>query len=357
MYHGHLDFFDYCEINSIDTDELVQALETIGAPDFAKNLQSAIESTQEENCLDADVWFVEHDAALLEKIREYWRGNLEEYYEIIDEDYTLRPPKDGFWVAIFIAWFVCIMMIVASLTNPDPDDSLRFLILSICSLISTVIILFLYAKRWKMTIKKDDITIRFLFLIRKRFNFNEISDMRWLKRGVILNVHGKRMLFVRQDVKGYSTFCSQLSLDRKKVDKPVIMTIRRSNPKKIEGIMWPLICIGFLAWSLSRQVNPAGAIEISVLSVPILAALIYMTHNLRWKITVYESSIKIRTALSAEKEYRIADIIKVNLKKKRAFFFTADGKSFNMEYSEGYNELTQRLQDEGIPFYRDGEMI
>jgi len=356
-YHGHLDFFDYCEANSIGTDELIQALETIGATEFAKNFLKAIESRQEENCLDADVWFVEHDEALLETIREYWRSNLEEYYEIIDEDYTMRPPKDGFWVAAIIAGVVCIMMIFASLSNPDPDARMMFLIVSVCSLLSTGMILFLYAKRWKMTIKKDEITIRFLFLIKKRIKFDEISDTRWRNRGLIINAHGKRLLYIRKDVKGYGTFCTQLSLDRKQVDEPAIMTIRRSIPKKIEGVMWPLAFVVFLAWSLSRQVNPAGIIEITVLSAPIPLALIYTVHNMRWKITVFESHIRVRTALSAEKEYRITDIVKVNLKKKRAFFFTADGKSFNMEYSEGYAELTLRLQNEGIPFYREGELI
>ena len=356
-YHGHLDFFEYCETNGIETNELVQALETIGAPEFAENLLNAIDSRQEDNCLDADVWFVEHEEALLAAIREYWRSNLEEYYEIIDEDYTMRPPKDGFWVATFIAGFVCIMMIIASLTNPNPDDRLHFLVISICSLLSTGMILFLYAKRWKMTIKKDEITIRIMFLIKKRINFAEISDMRWRNRGVIIHAHGKRLLFIRNDVKGYSTFCTQLSLDREQVDEPAKFTIRRSNPKKIEGVMWPLACIVFLAWSLSREVNPAGIIEISILSAPIPVAFIYMIHCMRWKITVFESGIKVRTWLSAEKEYQIADIAKVELKKKRAHFFTADGKSFNMEYGEGYSELALRLQNDGIPFYKDGELI
>ena len=152
-------------------------------------------------------------------------------------------------------------------------------------------------------------------------------------------------------------FCTQLGLDRKQVDDPAIMTIRRSIPKKIEGIMWPLAFVVFLSWSLSRQVNPAGVIEITILSVPIPIALIYTIHRKRWKITVFERRIRVRAMLSAEKEYHIEDIVKVNLKKNKAYFYTIDGKSFNMEYSEGYNEFTLRLQNEGIPFYRDGELI
>jgi hypothetical protein len=356
-YHGHLGFFDYCEANSIDTDELVRALETIGASEFVKNLQSAIEGRQEENCFDADVWFVEHDEALLSAIREYWQSNLEEYYEIIDENYTMHPPKDGFWVAMFITGFVCIMMIIASLTNPDPGDRRMFLIISICSLISTGVILFLYAKRWKMTIKKIEITIHLLFLFKKCISFSEISNMRWRKNGVIIYTQGKRLLFISKDIKNYSTFCTQLSLDGKQVDEPVKFTIRRSNSKRVEGIMWPLLFTGFLAWSLSRQVNPAGIIEITILSAPIAATFIYTIHCMRWKITVFENCIRVRTALSAEKEYNFTDITKVNLTKSRVSFFTADGKSFKMNYGVGYSEFAQKLQNEGIPFYRDGELI
>ena len=356
-YHGHLDFFDYCEANSIDTAELARALETVGAPEFAENFSNASDSRQEDKCFDADVWFVEHDEALLDAIREYWRSNLDECYEIIDEKYAMQPPKDGFWVAAIIAVIVCIMMIIASLTNPDPDARQTFLIFSICSLVSTGMILFLYAKRWKMAIKKDEITIHFLFFIKKRISFDEISNMKWRKRGVIIYAHGKRLLFISKDVKGFSMFCTQLSLGGKQVDEKARLTIRRSNQKRIEGAMWPLICIGLLAWSLSRQVNPAGIIEIAIILAPLPVAFIYMLHNMRWKITVFDNCVRVRTALSAEKEYSFADIMKVSLEKSRTSFFTADGKSYKMNYGEGYSELTQRLQSEGVPFYKDGELI
>ena len=356
-YHGHLDFFDYCEANSIDTDELVQALEKLGVPEFAENFLSALDKRPEENSFDADVWFVEHDEALLGAIREYWRSNLEEFYEIIEENYSMRPPKDGFWVAIFIAGFVGIMMIIASLTNPDPAESLRFLVVSICTLLSLGLILFFYAMRWKMTILGDKITIRYLILFKKRINFGEISNMKWLKKGLVFYVRGKRIFFLSKEIKKYSMFCTQLSVDRKQTDEPEMFTVRRSNAKKIEGIMWPLAFVCFLVWSLSRKVNPAGIIEITILSLPIPAALIYTIHCLRWKITVYESYIRVRSMLSDEKEYNITDITKVDLKKSKVIFFTADGKSFNMKYGEGYPEMAQKLQNEGIPFYKDGKLL
>ena len=95
-YHGHREFFSYCEENDIKIDDLTQALVTIDAPEFAENLIKAGESGQKDDYFDADEWFVDNEEALLNAIRKYWKGHLEEFYEIVDEDYALRPQKTEF---------------------------------------------------------------------------------------------------------------------------------------------------------------------------------------------------------------------------------------------------------------------
>ena len=355
-YHGHQEFFSYCEENDIGIDDLTQALNTIDAPEFAENLISAFERRQKDNCYDEDVWFVENEKVLLSAIHKYWQNNLEEFYEIVDESYSMRPPKDGVWAGFIIFAVVCILMIIAALTNPD-GPPLEPFIVSISALLATGPALLLYAKRWKITVNKDVITVRILLLIKKHIRFDEISDVRTFNKGTIVYVHGKRLFFISNQIKMYKFFFTQLSIDGNMADKKEQFAIRRSNAKKIEGSMWPFFSIGVLIWVFLRQTTPASIYEIIIFSAAVVASVWYMLHCLRWKLTGFESCIRVRTALRGEKEYRFSDIIKVNVEKEKLIVFTDEKKPFKIPGGAGCAELVQKLQSENIPIYKDGEII
>ena len=351
-YHGHLDFFDHCDESDIDIDSLAQALESIGTSEFADNLLKAAESRYENNCFDEDTWFVENEKALLDAIREYWQDHLDDFYEITDENYSLRPPKDGFWVGIFILAIICILMVIAAFTNPD-SPTYMIITVSVIALILFGLILFLYAIRWKISVNKDIITVHTPFRKRKYIRFDEISNVRSSDKGTVIYVHGKRLFFINSTIKMYSMFFTQLGLDGKDIDEPEKFTIRRSNSKKVEGFMWPLFSIGVLIWTLTRQTNPASVYEIIIFSAAVPVSLWYLIHCLRWKITALESCITIRTAFG-EREYQWSDITKVNVEERKIVIITRDEKSIKVE---GNPELVQKLQSEHIPFYKSGELI
>ena len=355
-YHGHGEFFNYCVENDIKIDDLTQALVTIDAPEFAENLIKVSESGQNDDYYKADEWFVDNEEKLLNAIRKYWKGHLEEFYDIVDEDYTLCPPKDGFWVGVFIFAAVCIMMIIAAFTNPE-GPPIEPLIISICALLSTGPVLLLYAKRWKISVNGDVITVRFVLLIKKCIRFDEISDVRTFNKGTIIYAHGKRLFFISKEIKMYKMFFTQLSLDGNVVDKPELFAIRRSNAKKVEGVMWPLCSIGVLIWVFQRQTVPASIYEIILFSAAVPLTFWYMIHCLRWKITGFENSIKVRTALRGEKEYRISDITKAEVLKAKLIVFTDDNKSFKISGGAGCLELIQKFQSENVPIYRNGELL
>ena len=360
-FHGHTDFLTYCQENRINIEDLSDALETIGATEFAENLTKSIENGQEDCYYNADVWFTDNDEVLLNAIRDYWQSNLEEFYEIIDEDYSMKPPKDGFWVGIIIFAMVCLLMIVAAFTNPE-GPPLELLIISGCLLSAAGLILFLYAKRWNISVKKDVITIRTLFLFKKFIRFDEISGVRTFNKGTIVYVQGRRLFFISNTIKMYRMFFTQLSLAENITDGIItgeneLYSIKRSNAKKVEGCLWPFFSIILLVWVLQRQMNPAGIYEIILFSAAIPVSFLYTLHCLRWKITGMENSIRVRTAFGAEKEYRFTDITKVIVESKRFVVFTDINKSFKVADGANCSELVEKLQSENIPFYKDGELL
>ena len=367
-YHGHKEYFDYCEENDIKIDNLTQALMDIGALEFADNLVKADEGRQKGDFFNEDVWFIENEEALLNAIREFWKSHLEEFYEIVDENYSLRPPKDGVWAGFIIFAVVCILMIIAALTNPDGPPIEPFIV-SICALLATGPALLLYANRWKISVNGDVITVSILFLSKKRIKFDEISSLRTFNKGTVVYVHGKRLFFINNTIKTYKMFFTQFNLNRSvnrsvdgsddgtPVDEQELYAIRRSNAKKVEGCMWPCFSIGVLLWVFLRQTTPASIYEIILFSVAVLLSLWYMLHCLRWKMTGFENSIKVRTALRGEREYRFSDIIKIEIEKEKLVVFTDENKSFKLPGGAGCAELVEKLQNENIPFYRNGELL
>jgi hypothetical protein len=363
-YHGHREFFNYCEENDIGIDNLKQALTTIGATEFVENLLKAAKNRQKSNYYEEDLWLIDNEETLLNAIREYWRSNLEEFYEIVDESYSMRPPKDGVWAGFIIFAIVCVLMIIAALTNPD-GPPLEPFIVSICALLATGPALLLYANRWKVSVNGNVITVSILFLRKKCIKFDEISSLRTFNKGTVVYVHGKRLFFINNTIKTYKMFFTQFNLNRrvdgsdhgKPVDEQELYAIRRSNAKKVEGVMWPCFGIGVLLWVFLRQTVPASIYEMLFFSVVMVVTVLYMLHCLRWKMTGFESSIKVRTALRGEREYHFSDIIKVELEKDKLVVFTDGNKPLKIPGGAGCSALVEKLQNENIPVYRNGELL
>ena len=362
---GHTGFFYSFE--DTETDELAQALTTIGTPEFATNLIEAIENEPEDNFDKADRWFFENEYILFEAIKGYQQSHLDDLYEIVDENYTLRPPKDGFWAGAIIVAVVFIMGVIAASTNPNPIDRLLFIPAALIGIASTGLVLFVYAKRWNLSVKKDVITLCCIFQKKRIIHFKEISNTREHSNGIIIYAHGKRLIFVSKAIREYGMFMAQLNLAEKITDKQKVgFSIRLPKANIFNGFLWPIVCIWPLIWTFQRGYNPASIYEKAFFSAATLMSLWYLVHCLRWKVTVSGNSIKVRKALGSETEYRINDITKVSVdnqslakastENQKMFIFVNDKKTLKIATAcEGYHDLSRKLQSANVPFYRNGK--
>jgi len=354
---GHRGFFEYYE--DIDKDELAQALRAIGAPEFASNFIEAVENGEHDNYGKTDAWFFDNTNTLLRAVEEIRQNNTDEFYEIVDENYTVTPRKDGFWVGAIIVAVVCVFMFIAANTNPNPEDRRLFILISVVAFALTALTLVLYAKRWKISVKKDVLTARFLFVIKRTARFGEISDVRERSKDIIVYANGRRLIKVGRDARWFGMFFAQLSIADSMVDQQRgEISIRLPKANMVNGCIWPLIGVSLFVWTFWRDYNPANIYEKVFFSAAMLASLWYFLCCWNWRIIVSEDSIGVKKAFRNPAEYQIGDIAQVNIEKQKMIILV-NGKTAAKiaEACEGYHDFVKILQSANIPFYGNGKRI
>lgn len=351
---GHTGFFDH--YYDISKDELAQALVTFNTPQFAENYLEAAESGLEDDYKKTDAWFFENANILLNAIEEFWRNNTDEFYEIVDENYTIRPPKDGFWAGAIIVAVVFAFGVIAAMTNPNPEDRLLFIPITIIGLMFAGLVLAMYAKRWSITVKKDLLTFHFLFQKRRAIRTDDTFEARKYSKGVIIYAHGRKLIKVSREAREFGMFWAQLSLAEKIVDEQKVnFSIRLPKTTIINSFIWPLISVGALIWTFQRDYNPASIYEKLFFSAAMLASLLYLARCLLWRVIITENTIAVKKAFSYGSEYQIPDITQVNIEKKRTVVLVNDRIALKItDACSGYHDLVSRLQSANIPFYRNG---
>lgn len=352
---GYAGFFDY--YGDIDNDELVQALTAAGVPEFAENFIEAVENAPNEDYGSIDEWFYKNADTLLVAIEKLLQDNTGEFYEIVDEDYTLRPPKDGFWGGAIITAVVFIFGVIAASTNPNPTDRLLFLHITITGFALTCLILFIYAERWKISIKRDVLTVRLLFRPKRVVRIDEISEAMKHNKGIIIYTRGKRLLRVSRGTRGFGMFFAQLDLAGKITEKQKAkFAVRLSTERIITGIIFFSAGIWALIWTFQRDYNPANLYEKTFFSAAAFALFLYLAHCLLWRVKATEDHLAIRKAFGRGAEYQISDISQVNINKQKMAIM-ADGRIVAKiaPACKGYNDLIRKLQSANVPFYRNGK--
>ncbi|MCL1830386.1 MAG: hypothetical protein FWG21_03045, partial [Oscillospiraceae bacterium] len=154
-----------------NVEELIEAVHLIGLSDLAESLSdpSLVELSEDE--------YENNLETIYTAIEEYRQDHFDDFFEIVEENYTLRPPKDGVWVALFIVVVVLIFGIIAALTNPNPDDRRLFLLIINAELVFTGLVLLIYALRWKIVVVGSNISFNFLFRKNIKLTFSDISAL------------------------------------------------------------------------------------------------------------------------------------------------------------------------------------
>jgi len=344
------------DFRDVDKDEVENALVTFGATDHAENFKKAVETGPEDDYDETDAFFYENMDGILNAVDLYRRNNLEQFYELFDENYTLVPPKDGFWAAIFIVAVVFIFAIIAGAQNPD---GLPFILISIGALVVLALILTLYAKRWRISVRKDVLTARFLIRTGRIVRISEISGANKNSKGLVVYAYGRKLVFVSGQARQYPMFSAQLDLAGKIVDKQVAgFVIRYPKVNRTNSYLWPAFSIGALIWTFQRQGVPATIYEKIFFSAAVLVAVWYFLHCLLWKVILSENNILLIKAFRGESVYELSDITRVSFDKQKMVMLFSDGKSAAVALAcEGHEDLITRLQTANIPFFRDGKPL
>ena len=347
---GHSEFFDSCK--DVDAGELAQALVTIGTPEFARVLLKAVESETNNKCEKADVWFDENSATLYEAIRGYWRSNLDEFYEIIDENYTMIPPKYAFRIGAIEAILFLTLMAIFAVTNPK---DIHLIIPSFFALASLGLLLIAYATLWRVTVIKDTIRRRLPFLRGKTIQIDEISDVKKTREGIVIYAHNKRFVSVNRDVSEFWMLCLQLKVAGKIPERPPSGYSIRQIVPNVEGFLTIFFGICLFVWSFTRQYNPANIYE-KIFFTGLLLFLVCFAYYRAWgKITVLENSIIVKKILRSEEEYLFPEMTKVEVDEQKIVIFANNKRKVKIAIaSKGCVEFMEKLRDKNITFVKKG---
>ena len=361
---SHAGYFDYCkECECNDEDELKQALADIGAEEFAENFIAAVENGAQENYDITDRWFFENSAHLFEAIEKYWQSHFDDFFEIVDENYTMLPAGKTFGAGIICTVFFFAFMVISGFAA-FLDNSLNplvalFLFFAFSPFIALGLFVVFYAKLWSVSVEKDKITARLPFRKPRTARFDEISNIRQIQQGFIIYVNDKKFVVIRHDVSGFSMFLAQLYVNGKSPEQQKIFAVRKKKALTIfVGVFCALFCscafLAFFPWQDSFSNTP----ERVLFFVAALWSVLYLAHCLQWRITVSKDSISIRDLFRREKEYLISEISKVSLDDDKMSIFIHDKKAAKIPIiSEGYHVFATRLRDKNIPFYRNGKLL
>lgn len=350
---GHAHFF--ADMDN-DPGELEQALTAIGAQEFAEKFMALADNQLHSGYDEVDAWFHENVHVLYGAIHEYWQNNIGAFYEIVDENYTMRQPKFVFSLGAFEAALFFVLMIVFSIVTPE--DWL-WICISFTALASLGLILMAYGKLWRISVTKDEISVQSPFRKKRTVSITEITSVEQRREGLILYVKGKKFTTIDRMASDFAMLCAQLWLAGKIVEeKADDLIIQQSTANVVTGLLCPFLGIGLFLRAYLRQDNPASVYELAFFAVVMLLSIYLLFHYLWWRVTISGDIIAVRKALRTEKEFRIADITKMDADKQNMIIFVQDKKAVKIPLAcSGCAALAQRLENEGVPVYRNGKQM
>lgn len=352
---GHQNLFETYEY--ISRAELTEALTDIGAKEFADNFIEASEYAVDSDYEKTDTWLVENEELITEALKKYLENNFDEFFQIVDEDYTMVPPQGLKKLGAIEVLVMVVLIIVFAIREPW-DIWIIIPMFSIIALPGLAMII--YTSCWKCSIKKDVITIRRPFLKKSVIQIKEITKIRQTSEMLIIYANGRRFAAVNKVASNFSLFYAQLCVAEKiiKPDQLTDYAIRNNKTKFASAGLCLILPILFFNWDLTEMVKPLVLYQNIFFSVLALIALSYLICCIYWKMTVSGRNITIRRAFREKQEYDISDITKVNTDDQNIVLFAGEKKVAKIAIrDENCNALMHLLLQVEIPFYKNGQPV
>lgn len=345
---GFADFFE--GHSQLDRYELADTLITIGARDFADNLQRAYAAFERgEDMAEPNMWYVENEQRLIEAVYNFVMNNEYEFFEIVEEDYELRPPKGLFVFGLVTAAFFWALMIIFALLNPEDWP---LIVASFFAISMLGIILMLYTKLWRATVKGEVLTVHSPLRRARVIRISEVSAAKRRRDNIAIYVNGKsrKAAAIETAVGNFSLLIAQLSVAGKIEEKKFtnIYSIRHDKVRIAELGGLALAAAAAFIWAL---LNKQSIYEILFFAALLLAALVFLLGNLRWRVDVAGSYVSFHRLFRGVLEFSLRDVTAVKLYGQDMTIYLGEKKIFTIR--EGYknSDLFQlALREASVPF-------
>ncbi|MDL2235955.1 hypothetical protein LJC07_07430 [Christensenellaceae bacterium OttesenSCG-928-L17] len=309
---GFTGFFDlYLQDDARVFNEMFAALGIRERLDYLVFLAESGQPVEGEKALRLEEWFDEHMHEWWTAMQDYVRQNANEFFEIVDEDYTMLPhkmyvPIAGTMAAVFLAF-----MIIIALTQKLVNYPLFFLLTFI--IVSPLLALVLYGLFWRISVKKDIITVRRPLRRTKSIPMEDIAIVKRKPKQLVVYAYGKRAFTIRFHVGYLSMFLTQLELAGKlEKASEETLTVHQQKVTLVTVFIWPAAAFFlFLESVRTPSGRPQNIYEI-LLFVPLLViALLYSLLRPWRKIMVDDDNLILIKMLGNEQVCPLASITKV----------------------------------------------
>jgi hypothetical protein len=278
-------------------------------------------------------------------------------------DFELRWSKGDRIFFLILGVLGVIFFIIALLITPILFERFisAFLFGAFCLLsIFMSVYLIKKTKRWRVVVSGDAITVHKTFGTVREFTINDISTVTVSPNGFRLSVYAgkKRVIMASENMLNYDLLYNLL-LEARKMDflqaQEAESFIVRKNRWEIVFGIFMFLFFGWLVVSGTwLQEDSPGELFFSPLFLPVF--LFYSIHCFRWRVTVAGDIFRVQRMFGTEKEYRIKEITKVNLKKSNTILHVGDKKIKISCEAVNFQALALRLKDEGISAHYRGKL-
>lgn len=276
----------------------------------------------------------------------------------------LRFSKSDKRGAVVFGVFVVVFNLLAVLITPFLFERVIFMVIFgvFCIGIAFLgVYIIERARWWRVVVSGDLFAVHGAFGGVRNFSVGEISTAKSLYDGTALKIYvdGRRMFTAGQSMEGYEAMFNFLA-DAGKIDflqaQPMEHFVVRR--KRWEAAFCFAIFL-FFGWATLSGVWLQEDMHGGYFFAPVLSPvfLYYTIYFLRWRLTVAGEMLTVKPLLGAEKEYRVNEITKVILKRRKAVLYVNDKKIAHVSNDcVNYPALATRLKSEGIPVYENGRL-
>lgn len=298
-----------------------------------------------------DAWFDEASGVLNDAVQDYVFANENEFFEIVDEDYTVAPHGWILPLAGVMAGVVLTSMVAIAATQTLVYYGLFYLMF--LTFASPFLALVLYALFWRVKVDKDVLTLRSPWHPKRTLRIAEITHTKKKNDKIIIYANGKKAFTLLKENENYAMLFAQLRLAGKIEEISLDnFTVHQQKANIITAFMWPVFAGVFLYIPLRPRpiYMPTPVLEIAVFSALFIIALAYALFIPWRKIIVDSYNLTVIKMVGNEKVFPLESITRADVTPQQIAIYAGRKKVATVtRRCEGSAQLLQGLKNVQLP--------